>query len=82
MTASPTLEQVRDAAARLREQPPVMYAAVTESDPRRGGDPTLEVGLVDGTDRLPPDACRVLAAHDCGIADVTPQGSFTVALAV
>lgn len=52
-----------------------VVACVTFHEDAPGHDtPSLSVVLPEGVDRVPPGVCRVLARHDFGIVDVSPQG--------
>lgn len=66
------------ARAAVVDLPGVESAAVMpEGD---GHAERLSVVLPRGYDRVPPRVLRTLAEHDLGIADVTPQAEYLVAV--
>lgn len=60
------LDEYRTRAAYLQELPTVDDATVIESDDRLDGEPSIEVLVGPGFDRVPPSVLRRLAATDLG----------------
>ena len=81
MTDSLTAAGADRLAAALRELPGVREVTITHDDKRHDERRTVEVFLPEQYDRVPPRVLGALYDHDAGLADVTPQGGFVVAVA-
>lgn len=81
MTDALTAAGAERLADALRELPGVREVTITHADQRHDERRTVEVFLPEQYDRVPPRVMRALAEHDAGLADVTPQGGFVVAVA-
>ena len=81
MTDALTAAGAERLAAALRELPGVRDVTITHDDPRHDERRTVEVFLPEQYDRVPPRVLSTLYDYDAGLADVTPQAGFVVAVA-
>ena len=81
MTDALTAVQADGLAADLRALPGVRDVTITHADVRHDERRTVEVFLPEQYDRVPPRVLGTLYDYDAGLAEVTPQGGFVVAVA-
>lgn len=56
-------------------------AEIDAADSAYDDRPTVRFTLQKGIERVPPRVLMVLADHDLGVVDVTPQGGFLTVVA-